>query len=162
VGLFSVLCRAYTRDQCDHAVPATYMPLKLHVGCTVPLRSAFNKERRFKKERGRGRRPFVAMEASGQSPEPRLDPERPQYHVMPRRGWVNDPNGPVYFNGNYHLYDSSPALCKGFAWPSHLSSEHEFRHKHAVHLKFRACLLKDTGAAVQSVLPQVLAMCSVQ
>ena len=29
---------------------------------------------------------------------------RPQCHVMPKTNWMNDPNGPMYFNGNYHLF----------------------------------------------------------
>lgn len=28
---------------------------------------------------------------------------RPQFHVMPASGWVNDPNGPIYHNGVYHM-----------------------------------------------------------
>lgn len=32
------------------------------------------------------------------------DPQRPQYHVMPPSNWMNDPNGPMYFNGIYHLF----------------------------------------------------------
>ncbi|WP_419805793.1 glycoside hydrolase family 32 protein [Terriglobus sp.] len=32
------------------------------------------------------------------------DPLRPCYHLMPRRGWMNDPCAPVYFDGRYHMF----------------------------------------------------------
>ncbi|CAF4406052.1 unnamed protein product, partial [Adineta steineri] len=32
------------------------------------------------------------------------DPLRPQYHLMPPKNWLNDPNGPVYYNGYYHMF----------------------------------------------------------
>ncbi len=37
--------------------------------------------------------------------QPRYDqPYRPQYHFSPRQNWTNDPNGVVYFDGEYHLF----------------------------------------------------------
>ncbi len=29
---------------------------------------------------------------------------RPQYHFSPERNWMNDPNGLVYYDGEYHLF----------------------------------------------------------
>lgn len=29
---------------------------------------------------------------------------RPVYHFTPAKNWINDPNGPIYLNGVYHLY----------------------------------------------------------
>ncbi len=31
-------------------------------------------------------------------------PYRPQFHFSPRQHWTNDPNGVVYFQGEYHLF----------------------------------------------------------
>ena len=32
------------------------------------------------------------------------EPQRQQFHFSSRRGWNNDPNGLVYYKGEYHLY----------------------------------------------------------
>lgn len=32
------------------------------------------------------------------------DPRRPQFHLLPAKNWMNDPNGPIYWKGNYHMF----------------------------------------------------------
>ena len=32
------------------------------------------------------------------------DPNRPQFHLLPAAKWMNDPNGPIYWNDNYHMF----------------------------------------------------------
>lgn len=32
------------------------------------------------------------------------EPHRPQYHFSPPANWMNDPNGMVYYDGEYHLF----------------------------------------------------------
>jgi len=32
------------------------------------------------------------------------DPNRPACHLLPPHNWMNDPNGPIYWKGQYHLF----------------------------------------------------------
>jgi beta-fructofuranosidase len=52
------------------------------------------------------------------------DPLRPQYHLIPARNWMNDPNGPIYFRGRYHMfhqYNPQGATWGNMNW-AHASS----------------------------------------
>lgn len=53
------------------------------------------------------------------------DPLRPKYHFTAPWGWINDPNGPIFWKGRYHLfYQFYPhaAYWKSIQW-GHASSK---------------------------------------
>jgi len=45
---------------------------------------------------------MIAFTASGA--ELYREAWRPQFHFTPERNWMNDPNGMVFFEGEYHLF----------------------------------------------------------
>ncbi len=52
------------------------------------------------------------------------DALRPQYHLLPAHNWMNDPNGPIFFRGRYHMfhqYNPQAAIWGNMNW-AHASS----------------------------------------
>ncbi|KFM23987.1 Beta-fructofuranosidase, insoluble isoenzyme CWINV6 [Auxenochlorella protothecoides] len=46
-------------------------------------------------------------------PPVQFDAYRPSYHLQPYAGWLNDPNGPVFYKGRYHMfYQHLPEACE--------------------------------------------------
>lgn len=52
-------------------------------------------------------------------------PYAPVYHVAPSRGWINDPNGMVYFNSEWHLFYQyyEPSMVDGMQWGHAVSTD---------------------------------------
>ena len=60
------------------------------------------------------------------------DPLRPQYHLMPAANWMNDPNGPIFFKGRYHMffqYNPNASVWGNMHW-AHSSSPDMIHWKH--------------------------------
>src|SRR5438477_8321297 len=48
------------------------------------------------------------------TPRAQVDPTRPVFHVAAPAQWINDPNGPIFYKGYYHLfYQLDPFSDKG-------------------------------------------------
>ena len=44
---------------------------------------------------------------------------RPQFHYTPTKNWMNDPNGPIFFRGRYHMfhqYNPQAAVWGNMNW----------------------------------------------
>lgn len=54
------------------------------------------------------------------------DPLRPQFHLLPARNWMNDPNGPIYWDGRYHMffqYNPGAAVWGDMHWAHAVSPD---------------------------------------
>src|ERR1039458_58092 len=53
-----------------------------------------------------GRCGVLAQEAgsNGDAGSIAHDVLRPEYHLMRQHNWMNDPNGPIWWKGQYHLF----------------------------------------------------------
>jgi beta-fructofuranosidase len=60
------------------------------------------------------------------------DPLRPQYHLLPAKNWMNDPNGPIFWKGRYHMffqYNPNSAVWGDMHW-NHAISDDMIHWKH--------------------------------
>ena len=60
------------------------------------------------------------------------DPLRPQFHLLPARNWMNDPNGPIFWKGMYHMffqYNPGAAVWGNMHW-AHAASPDMVHWRH--------------------------------
>ena len=65
-----------------------------------------------------GAAPAVARTAAG-SGSSYTETYRPQFHFTPAQNWMNDPNGLLYYHGEYHLffqYNPSGTTWGNMSW----------------------------------------------
>ena len=54
------------------------------------------------------------------------DPLRPQFHLLPASNWMNDPNGPIFYRGQYHMfhqYNPDGAIWGNMHWAHAVSPD---------------------------------------
>jgi beta-fructofuranosidase len=81
--------------------------------------------------------PALAVEAQSLSDAAiARDPMRPQYHLLPKHGWMNDPCGPIFWKGRYHMflqYNDEP-VSKVKLWAHATSSDMAHWHRETIAL----------------------------
>jgi len=81
-------------------------------------------------------RPFTAT-----PPNLATDPLRPQFHLLPAANWMNDPNGPIFWRGTYHMffqYNPNAAVWGDMHWAHAISQD-------MIHWKHLPVALAPTG-----------------
>jgi beta-fructofuranosidase len=60
------------------------------------------------------------------------NPLRPQFHLLPPKNWMNDPNAPIFWNGSYHMfyqYNPNAPVWGDMHW-AHATSEDMIHWRH--------------------------------
>ena len=76
---------------------------------------------------------------------------RPGYHFTPRRNWINDPNGLLWFDGEYHLfyqYNPNGAVWGDIGWGHAVSTDLQHWEELPVALHADEHTLIFSGSAV--------------
>ena len=74
--------------------------------------------------------PAMAAEKRMEGAKLSRETYRPQFHYTARKGWINDPIGLVFYEGEYHLFnDHNPASCR---FPGGKTSGEQSHWSHAV------------------------------
>lgn len=47
---------------------------------------------------------LLSRRSAALTPDLADDSNRPEYHLLPPHSWMNDPNGPIWWKGKYHLF----------------------------------------------------------
>jgi len=69
---------------------------------------------------------FPRFDRSGDDARLAADPLRPQCHLLPAKNWMNDPNGPIFWKGHYHMfyqYNPGAAVWGDMHWAHAVSPD---------------------------------------
>ncbi len=97
---------------------------------SAPLAAAANSTLRF----------FDFLAADDLAAGLAADPLRPQCHLLPAKNWMNDPNGPIFWKGMYHMffqYNPGAAVWGDMHWAHAVSPD-------MIHWKHRPVALAPT------------------